>query len=212
MASTVPQLTLPNVLAGQTVYIGVGGVGSNTTFTVRAHEVYAPTSHHAPMLLTLLDGQPQNDAILNSASSDWLYYVISAPLGHEQIIVRSTSTIGNSDLFALKCEYNSLSLCAQHLPNATHFQLSTAGLDKDILYIIRNDPADSFYIVGVLSTSYTAAYSINARFLSTTQELQPGFAVMDHVDKGGVDYFSFYFNQVETGIKFVLTPVSSVSR
>lgn len=42
-----------------TVYIGVAGAGSNSTYSVRAHEVFSAASRHPPSLLTLLDGEPQ---------------------------------------------------------------------------------------------------------------------------------------------------------
>lgn len=130
-------------------------------------------------------------------------------MGHETIVVRSTSTIGQVDLYASRCRLASLALCAQSgLPNATSYSLSTEGLDQDILTFNRNDAADSIYIVGVHSISYTAAYHISSSYLHSVLQLQPGVSVMDHVATGDVDYFSFYFNSVGTAISFILTPVS----
>ncbi len=57
------------------------------------------------------------------------------------------------------------------------------------------------------SISYTAAYTISFGYENSVLSLQPGVAVQDHVTAGGVDYFSFYFNQVDATISFALTTV-----
>ncbi len=91
----------------------------------------------------------QNDAILISAPSAWLYYQITAPRGHETIKVRSSSTIGNVDLYSVRCRLPSLAQCAASgLPNATYYSLSTEGADQDLINIHRSDEVDSIYIIG----------------------------------------------------------------
>lgn len=54
----IPEVFLPGVSSGQTVYIGVAGAGLNSSYAVRVSEIPSdPTK--PPTLLTLLDGIPQ---------------------------------------------------------------------------------------------------------------------------------------------------------
>jgi hypothetical protein len=76
--------------------------------------------------------------------------------------------------------------------------------------IPRNDAQQTFYLIGVKTESYYAAYQIsyktNAR---TILQMQAGVAVTDHVSAGELDYFSFYLSHSgKTTIQVSLTPVS----
>ena len=140
---------------------------------------------------------------------------MNAPIGHESITVRATPIVGNVDLYMLRCPLSSAYRCAaQSLPNATHYTLTTFGdFSKHSLTMQRNDDTPSVYIVGVNALSYYSAYQISASFVNSVLALQAGVAVMDHVDEGEVDYFSFYFddNSFES-LHIVLTTVSQSRR
>jgi hypothetical protein len=63
-----------DVKEGDTLYIGVGGAGTNATFTVRAHVRVAGREP----LLSMLEAIPQGDAIgINGPA--WNYYQINMP-------------------------------------------------------------------------------------------------------------------------------------
>lgn len=57
-AGTVPILTLPSVLKGKTVYVGIEGVEGNCSYTVRAHSV-SIAENALPPILSLVEGLPQ---------------------------------------------------------------------------------------------------------------------------------------------------------
>jgi len=100
--------------------------------------------------------------------------------------------------------------CAvRHLPNATNTLDTTADTDRTSIKIYRNDPAPTTYIVGVHSLAYYSAYQISAAFQESTLDLQAGVPVMDHVNKGEKDYFSFYLDQSFVSVTFALTTVSA---
>ena len=56
--------------------------------------------------------------------------------------------------------------------------------------------------------AYYSAYQISAAFQESTLDLQAGVPVMDHVNKGEKDYFSFYLDQSFVSVTFALTTVS----
>jgi hypothetical protein len=101
-AGTVPRVVIPSVLAGQAVHIAVDGAGSNITYTIRVFET--PTAAgQLPTLLTLTDGMPQEDAIPIDAPSSWLYYAVTAPVGHETIRVRTVPEVGYIEMYVRRC-------------------------------------------------------------------------------------------------------------
>jgi hypothetical protein len=101
-AGTVPRVVIPSVLAGQAVHIAVDGAGSNITYTIRVFE--SPTAAgQPPTLLTLTDGMPQEDAIPIDAPSSWLYYAVTAPVGHETIRVRTVPEVGYIEMYVRRC-------------------------------------------------------------------------------------------------------------
>ena len=153
---------------------------------------------------------PQEDAIPNTGSG-WLYYQVSAPVGHETIAVRATMEVGYVELYILKCASTSAYQCSLSLPNATHYTLTTADTDRTFMNIYRNDPAPSLYVIGVYSQSYFSAYQLSASLESSTLALQSGVSVMDHVGKGETDYFSCYMDQSFVKLKSSLTTVHPLS-
>ena len=154
----------------------------------------------------------QEDAISDDMSSSWMYYQVSAPAGHETINLRVVMEVGYVELYAQRCPDTSPYYCAHHsLPNASYYSLTTANTDQSYLTVIRNDAASSLYIVGVRSLSMYAAYQISASFASSTLALQAGVAVMDHVRKGEVDYFSFFMGQSYSKLSIAITTVKTQS-
>lgn len=212
----LPIVTLTQVLPGSTVYIGVGGNSNNATYTVRA---YASTPS-APTLLKLLEKIPQSDTIpYEQLHNTWRFYQVSVQAGHESLDLRVTSLVGNVDMYVNKCPSSTSSdICLglgghatsrrSFLPNETYYLYSTFGMDRDVLTIARNDPLPCSYIIGIESLSYFAAYQISISFEQSTLPLQPGVSISDHVSKGEVDYFSFFFNGADQILKIILTTFS----
>eukprot|EP01038_Epipyxis_sp_PR26KG_P008213 gene8213-11113_t len=212
ITGVLSQITTALLRSQQNIYVGVGGYGTNATFTIRISESPAKLSD-PPTLLTLLDGIPQSDSISSEDVRGWKYYQISVPMGHETISIRSTILVGNVDLYVIKCKFASVYVCSQdgNLPNTTHYMLSTID-DTDrnnyLLNIFRNDPTDMLYVVGVYTTSMYASYQISSTFSNSILALQPGVSVMDHVGVYESDYFSFFLDQTDENLKISLTRIS----
>lgn len=208
------------------VYIGVGGDHRNSTYSVRAYitdidlsstgttgipeanDDLSTDSQH-PVLLRLLDGIPQNDAIRYSSlpgRSVWKYYQVLVFAGHEDISVRVTTVIGEVDIYVSKCPYQSYE-CAgtrgvgaeavaghqSFLPDTSAFVKTSAGMDFDFLTIERNDEASCSYIIGIYSTNIFSQYQISVSIANSVLALQPGVSVSDHVEEHTYDFFSFSF-------------------
>jgi hypothetical protein len=207
----LPRVTLPGILAGQVVHIGVDGAGRNISYAIRAHET-ATGSGHSPTLLTLSDGVPQEDAIANGDPS-WLYYQVSAPIGHETIRLRTVMEVGYVQLYATRCTTSAVQCVANGgLPTEDNYLVSTEDTDSDFLDIVRTDATSATYLVGVKSQSFYAVYQISAGFENSILALQAGVAVMDHVSKGESDFFSFYFDQDFVKLSIAITTVSGNQR
>ena len=120
--------------------------------------------------------------------------------------------IGESNIllftFATITGISTYQCAVHHLPNATNTLDTTYDTDRTSIKIYRNDPAPTTYIVGVHSMAYYSAYQISAAFQESTLDLQAGVPVMDHVNKGEKDYFSFYLDQSFVSVTFALTTVS----
>lgn len=205
----LPRVVLPSIHRGDAVHIGVDGAGKNISYWIRVYE--APTAAgQPPTMLQLSDGVPQEDAIPNDAPTSWLYYAVSAPAGHETIRLRTVAEVGYVELYVTKCTITtSQCIAGGGLPSETNFLLTTADTDRDFLNIYRNDPSSTTYIVGVESQSFYAAYQISASFENSVLALQAGVAVMDHVGKDEVDYFSFFLDQPFVKLTISVTTVST---
>eukprot|EP00598_Pedospumella_elongata_P002386 CAMPEP_0184975878 /NCGR_PEP_ID=MMETSP1098-20130426/6959_1 /TAXON_ID=89044 /ORGANISM="Spumella elongata, Strain CCAP 955/1" /LENGTH=2755 /DNA_ID=CAMNT_0027498653 /DNA_START=79 /DNA_END=8346 /DNA_ORIENTATION=+ len=204
----LPKVVLTSVSVGQDLHIGVGGAGHNVTYTIRVFETSIDTTQ-PPTLLTLPDGVPQEDEISNTDKS-WLYYQVSAPIGHEALNLRLVKGVGIVDMSVARCPpgVSTYQCAVHHLPNATNTLDTTADTDRTSIKIYRNDPAPTTYIVGVHSLAYYSAFQISAAFQESTLDLQAGVPVMDHVNKGEKDYFSFYLDQSFVSVSFALTTLS----
>ena len=203
----LPKVVLPGILAGSSVHIGVAGAGRNITYSIRVHETASATAA-PPTLLTLVDGAPQEDSIPADSATGWLYYQVNAPIGHETIRLRTVMEVGFVELYVSKCTTSTYQCASSGLPSETNYLLTTADTDRDFLNIYRNDDVPMLYIVGVLSRSYYSVYQLSAGFESSALSLQAGVAVMDHVNKNEIDYFSFYMDQSYVKLKISITTVS----
>eukprot|EP00981_Chlorochromonas_danica_P002257 scaffold437_cov168-Ochromonas_danica.AAC.74 len=200
--AVVPTVYLATVPARREVHIGV--TGTNMSYTVRVHEIPLDSAGAAeePVVLSLFEGLPQSDAMHYGVTSDWVYYAIPMRLGHETLTIRSTSLVGNIDLFVKRCT-GVLSRCT--LPTLSNFTVSTQDMDMDVLTIFRSDDVDCFYLVGVLSYSYYAAFQIVYGIEGGLTELQAGISVLDHVLPGEKDFYSFTLARTTGAVRFSLT-------
>eukprot|EP01031_Cornospumella_fuschlensis_P035356 gene35356-42848_t len=133
----VPVVSLTSQAVNNIVYIGVAGW--NASYMLRVHEQGLGEAD-AATLLTLLEGVPQNDAIRYEVTSDWVYYGLQMPVGHESINIRTSNLVGNMDIYVRRCTRDSLYQCAKfNLPSISNYTLTTAGQDRDDVTIYRND-------------------------------------------------------------------------
>lgn len=200
-----------DVTQGQRLYIGVGGVPENCTYTIRA----SITATSETPLYKLIESVPQADDMSFDRQELWRYYQISVPEGHEPIEVRAGRLVGDVDLFVLKCPFQTYECAGSHdegsvsyLPTESTFTYSTVGQESDWLTITRNDPVPCSYIVGVISRSLYAEYRISMSLSDSILVLLPGIAVVDHAEENEFDYFSYFVSARHQEITFTLTPVS----
>jgi hypothetical protein len=213
----LPVVSISNVIAGQTIYVGVTGAGTNSTYSVRISvDPRTVDATARPPIYTLISGQPQSDTIgVNTGNDysgavrnlDWKYYILPVPAGHESLTVRGTRIIGEADFYVLKCPFQSAADCRNFLPSATRYNMTTAELSDDIMTISRQDDSPCSYVVGVHSMSYFTAYQISESLEHSVLALQGGITVTDHANLGETDYYSFYLDD-ELSVKFMLTKVS----
>lgn len=207
LSGNIPVSTIPTH-AGQIVYIGVGGDSTNSTFAVRANILVTDQ----PSLLHLLQGVPQNDQL--DSEHPWKYYQINVQPGHEDISIRLTSLVGNADVYVSRCPHQSYECAGTHgsessLPTLESFLATTAGEAHDWLTVERSDDDACSYIIGVYSANLFAEYQVSFSFVNSVLQLQPGVAVLDHVDAGTYDYFSFTVNaDLNQAIRFTVTPLA----
>jgi len=207
---------------GETLYIGVGGSGTNASYTVRAH-VRKPT--YEP-LLHLLAAVPQADE-MKDGGPDWIYYQVNAPIGHESIVLRATAFVGDIDVYVQHCpfqgakcygnqvyseastaEATSVTLSKSYFPNRTFYSETTFGLGKDFITIDRNDDTLTSYIIGVVSNSMNTEYQISMSLKNSILVLTPGHPVTDFTSRGEYDYFSTHVDKSGEIITFDVTPFS----
>jgi hypothetical protein len=209
-------------LSPKPIFIGVGGGGSNCSYTVRAalRPLDTSTGHTRPALLRLIQGTPQRESIkYGDGTSQWRYYQVSANAGHQSIDVRATGLIGNIDLYVMRCPYSNFQ-CAgnftahdngvqqSYLPSMTDHDQTTQGQANDWLTIMRDDLSPCSYIVGVYSLSMFVEYQISFTTENSILMLQPGVAVNDAVDAKEYSYFSFAMPPGRLALRIILTPLS----
>mmetsp|Transcript_3149 Transcript_3149/g.4876 ORF Transcript_3149/g.4876 Transcript_3149/m.4876 type:complete len:2519 (-) Transcript_3149:278-7834(-) len=198
------------VKPGEVLYIGVGGAGSNASYTVRANLREAGVEP----LLRLPEAMSQADN-LDRDGPQWNFYQINMPAGHESITLRATPLVGNVDVYILRCPYQTSECAGTHgdgatsyLPTMSSYDVTTAGQEKDFVTVSRNDDTGVSYIVGVMSDSLYAEYHISMSLESSILVLSPGTPVTDHAEKGEYDYFSVYAEDTPQQLSLTLTPLS----
>jgi hypothetical protein len=217
----LPLASIP-IHAGEILYIGVGGHGTNATYTIRAH---VRVKNIEP-LLNLLEGVPQADSILRNGPQ-WNYYQINMPPGHESISLRATALVGNIDLYTMRCPYQGTECLGLHqssssssssfgshsyLPNMTSYELTTEEMTHDWLTITRNDNQSVSYLVGVLSQSLYVEYHLSMTLENSILMISPGTSINDQVEQGQYDYFSVYMDDIHAQqFTIHLTPYSGDS-
>eukprot|EP01041_Mallomonas_annulata_P003044 gene3044-5962_t len=208
------------------IYIGVGG-NNDTLFTIR---VFNEISNKIS-LLSLLNGIPQNDYI-DIFPFGWKYYVLTLPEGHESIDVRVTNlvgAIGDVDVYMTRCPYENPYQCVGYthggdstststsssspsfLPNETYYIMTSKGQMIDMLHINREDVEVTTYVIGLRSISFYAEYSMSVTIQHTMLTLIPGISVLDHVEPGEKDFYSFFYDSPDSILKIALTPYSGDS-
>lgn len=202
------------------IFIGVGGAGTNCTYTVRAavQTLDQTSGHTRPPLLKLIQGTPQRETIkYGDGTNQWRYYQVLVNPGHQSIDVRATALIGNIDLYVKQCPYSNFQ-CAGNfsahaqgsqesfLPSVLDYSFTTNGQGDDMLEITRDDASSCSYIVGVYSSSMFVEYQISFTMADAILQLQPGVSVSDGVEKKGYSYFSFAMPPGRNAVRFILTP------
>ena len=211
-----------NDLSPKPIYIGVGGEGSNCSYSVRAalRPLDVVSGNTRPALLRLIQGTPQREVMSsNDDTNQWRYYQIPVNSGHQTINIHTSSLIGNVDVYVLKCPYSNF-LCAgngtagsggvqiSYLPTSTAYDITTVGKTNEWIEIIRDDLASCSYIIGVHSVSMFVEYQISFSMEDSILQLQPGISVVDAVGDKSYSYFSFAMPQGRKAVRIVLTPTS----
>jgi hypothetical protein len=204
--SVFPFIYANFIRAGKPVYVGVGGLQDNASYTIRltllTSRALRPTSY------ALLQGIPQSDVILTP--NEWKYYTISLLEGHESMSVRWTSFVDDVAVVYVSACRDSLSACyaAGQWPNATHYLETSKSSGLTSITIDRNDGVATTYIIGVTASAEITAYSLSYTMASSILQLSPGISVIDHVYAGEVDYFSFFMPNTQSKVIFTLTTLA----
>lgn len=202
------------------VFIGVGGGGTNSSYSVRAalRTLDQNSGTARPPLLKLIQGTPQRDTMkYTDGTNQWRYYQIIANAGHQGISVRATGLIGNIDLYVKQCPFLNFQCTGNftareqgaqvsYLPTLSDYSATTAEKENDLLDIERDDPAQCSYIVGVHSSSMFVEYQISFTMENSILRLQPGIAVSDAVEQKSYSYFSFAMPPGRIAVRIILTP------
>jgi hypothetical protein len=216
----IPVVHIP-VVEGETIYIGVGGGGTNSSYTVRAH---VKKLQYEP-LLHLLAGVPQADE-MKDGGPDWNFYQVNAPIGHESIVLRATAFVGDIDVYVQHCPFQGTKCYGNQghveatsegdvvlpsksfLPNRTFYAETTFGEAEDFIMIDRNDDTMTSYIIGVVSNSMNTDYQISMSLKNSILVLTPGQPVTDFTSRGEYDYFSTFVDRSGEIVTFDVTPFS----